>query len=325
MSLVCNTKKKYPVIVGGISESPNDKPNTKPNTKPNDKPNNHLSVEYTGSECGLDVPGSVCSTKKTVNDMKIFLKKMDKPIPKNDVNVVNSLKQELGCPTEKDVIKNPTFKKNSSELNIKESLDNFKIDGPANSTRLLNNIQIDTVMLLLTKQHLKNHHMTFQMLCFNGIRDGKGWKIIKGVEATPTALSTINLVTDVINKGKDTFSVVLNTDTREGAGIHWFCLFCDFRQRPFTVEYFNSSGNMPLLPVHEWLEKTTADLQDAGYHDTKMVILAHFTHQIDSETECGPYSIYYIWSRLNNVSPDTFQTNRVKDSEMIKFRKLLFN
>lgn len=341
MTLVCDTKTKYPIIYGGLpirSLKTNPKISTNTNhyssikahdanhhspVKARDA-NHHLSVEAYDSECALDVPGTVCSTDETVNDMKIYLRKMDMQIPNTDIVVVRDVKKILHCTTELDIIKNSEFKRNSSEANIKASMLNFKSDGPGNSTKLLNNHNIDTPLNALTYQHTGFYHMKFQMICFAGIREGKLWKIINGVGATPTELGKINLVMSVINRGKDTFGVVLNTDTRAGAGIHWFSLFCDFRKRPFTVEYFNSSGNMPMPQVHDWLNKTTSYIKDAGYADTKKVILSKFPHQIDSETECGPYSVYYIWSRLNGVSSDTFQKNRVKDSEMIKFRKLLF-
>ena len=60
-------------------------------------------------------------------------------------------------------------------------------------------------------------------------------------------------VFDLIKKGYKSYCVVLNTDKCTGQGIHWLCLFCDFRTSPFTIEYFNSSGNKPVVQVQRWM------------------------------------------------------------------------
>jgi hypothetical protein len=41
-------------------------------------------------------------------------------------------------------------------------------------------------------------------------------------------------------------------------------------------------------------------------------------------SSCGPYSLYYIISRLEGVSSDAFQKNRIPDHKMWEFRKILF-
>ena len=49
--------------------------------------------------------------------------------------------------------------------------------------------------------------------------------------------------------------------------------------------------------------------------------------QIDSETECGPYTIFYIYERLRGTSYKQFNPkyySRVKDNTVTTFRKYLF-
>ena len=141
----------------------------------------------------------------------------------------------------------------------------------------------------------------------------------------PTALGRLNIVEDVIKKGYKTFGVVINTDVRTGGGIHWFALFCDFRKTPYTIEYFNSSGSKPYKEIQEWIIKTEREMAtNLPQYKTTPVILKGMVHQKDSETECGLYSIYYIWNRLNNIPPEVFQARRIPDDDMIQFRTMCF-
>ena len=148
----------------------------------------------------------------------------------------------------------------------------------------------------------------------------------------PTELGNLDIVNDVIKRGYKTFAVILNTDVRTGGGIHWFALFCDFRTNPYTIEYFNSSGKHPRVQVDDWLIKTVNAINN--YKDgnkstrilsrAKKVILYGLQHQ-QSETECGPYSLYYIYNRLEGVPIEVFEDMNsgrrvIKDREMTTFR-----
>lgn len=285
-----------------------------------------LIVKDEVTECALDVPGSVCSTKETVQVMEKHLlkKNIDTTKLKNDKEIVEVIKDDLKCDTEECVLKDPRFAKYEIRDIVHVSLDRIKPDGPANSTALLNNENIDNVLNKLTKQHKGFYHMDFQMIDFAGEKDYSGdWAIKKGVKIYPTDLGKIDMARDVVAKGFKTFGVVMNTDVRTGGGIHWFSLFCDFRTSPYTVEYYNSSGNKPVRQIQDWLIKTEDNLKSAG-HKAKIVALSGLVHQKDSETECGLYSLYYIWNRLNSVPPGNFQIKRVPDANMIKFRKMCF-
>jgi hypothetical protein len=165
--------------------------------------------------------------------------------------------------------------------------------------------------------------MNFQMIDFAGEKDYYDeWVIKKGQKILPTELGNIDMAKDVMSAGHKTFGVVMNTDVRTGGGIHWFSLFCDFRTNPCTVEYFNSSGNKPVKQIQDWLIKTEENLKSAG-HNAKVVILSGNSMQ-KSETECGLYSLYYIWNRINEVPAQNFQVAKVPDSMMYAFRKQCF-
>jgi hypothetical protein len=284
-----------------------------------------LVIEDGESECALDIPGNVCSTKETVAAMEKHLQKknVDTTMLKTAKDIVETVKKDLKCNTEECILKNPLFVKDEIKSIVNESLDRIKPEGPANSTRLLNNENIDNVLKKLTKQHTCFYHMDFQMIDFAGEKNYSGeWAIKNNRKISPTHLGKIDMTKDVVTEGYKTFGVVMNTDVRTGGGIHWFSLFCDFRTTPYTVEYFNSSGNKPVKQIQDWLIKTEENLKSAG-HNAKVVVLSGLSHQ-KSETECGLYSLYYIWNRIKKVPAENFQQKKVPDSMMYAFRKQCF-
>jgi len=43
-----------------------------------------------------------------------------------------------------------------------------------------------------------------------------------------------------------------------------------------------------------------------------------------SKSECGVYSLFYVWARLNGVPPEKFTANIVPDELMFEFRQHIF-
>jgi hypothetical protein len=126
-----------------------------------------------------------------------------------------------------------------------------------------------------------------------------------------------------------TFAVVLNTDKYSGNGIHWFCLFGDFRGKgtqddPYTLEYFNSSGDRPRASVAEWLVKQETSI-NKKLPDKTVVVRKDMpiAHQ-QGDTECGVYSLYYLIERIKGKSRDEINSAEIPDDEMTKFRQALF-
>ena len=70
-----------------------------------------LVIEDGESECALDIPGNVCSTKETVIAMKKHLQKknIDTSVLKTAKTVVDMTKQDLNCNTEECILKDPRF------------------------------------------------------------------------------------------------------------------------------------------------------------------------------------------------------------------------
>jgi hypothetical protein len=261
------------------------------------KPDEFLPTDAPAGECGLGSGdgNGVCMSTDSINKVKETLK----IAAKTPSSVIEDAKTKTNCATEKCVAKT-----------VGVDLKHFKQTGPANNVDLLNNHNIDTVISNICSV-AGNYHMPFQMIDF------------AGTDRYPaTELGNIDIIKDAKDKGFTTMSVVLNTDVRSGGGIHWFPLFISFKNSPITIEYFNSSGNRPVREVNDWMLKTQKHLTSNG-HKANIIIPSGLVHQ-RGDTECGLYSIYYIWNRLNDVPYIRFHNTRVTDKQMVNFRKMCF-
>jgi hypothetical protein len=284
-------------------------------------------IEDSDNICALGVNRdgtNICMSDIAIKQISDQLKKSN--IPESSLtekkDVIEQIKKKTNCNDEICILND--YSVSLTDEQREEEKKRIKPKGPADSDKLLHDGNIDTVLSNLTIVFKDFKHMKFQMIDFDGLKDSSGNWIQKGNQyITPTELGTVDMVNDVIKKGYKTFGVVLNTDTRNNRGEHWFCLFCDFRVSPFTVEYFNSSGNKPYPQIQDWMAKTCAQIKQAGYSVVKKPLVGTM-HQIDSETECGPYSLYYIYNRVEGVPSDNFQGTRITDAQMLEFRKKLF-
>jgi len=124
-------------------------------------------------------------------------------------------------------------------------------------------------------------------------------------------------------------ATVLNSDIHTGRGKHWTAIFIDARNpNVISLEFFNSSGNPTYPEVLKWQEKTRIVLSkkyaDSGKTvEVKPVQVSNVRHQF-SDTECGPYCLYYIFSRLNGVPYENFKHTPVADATVTNFRKKIY-
>jgi len=296
------------------------------------------------SECSLHVGGEVCSNDSLLKKMKSFIdekaKKTDKSNETNEPkktkkskeskersggntdkkSIVEELKKHLNVNSESEAIVHPEFRKYVGENVVDNNLkERFLPAGPYNSDALLDNFNIDE-NLRQWAQHgpeifstIKKgfYHVPFQMIDF---------------AENKTELATLDIV-NIANQ-YDAMAVVLNTDVSTGRGKHWFCLFCDFRKSgeeddPYTLEFFNSSGNHPEYQVTTWLNTAKSTLLKDGKKHAEIVISAPRVLQ-QSKTECGMWSLMYIKSRLEGRPTNWFYTVGASDDGLLKLRASFF-
>jgi hypothetical protein len=277
-----------------------------------------IPIDNNNSICALGINGKTCMNKDATATLN---KIIGNDSSLSDELIVNEIKKKTGCDNELCILKNSSV--NLSNEQRKINLLRIKPMGPSNSTTLMNNNNIDSILHRLTQLYPHLYHINFQMIDFAGEKDSAGEYVQKNnYIISPTHLGTIDIVNDCILKKYTNMCVVLNTHTRDKRGEHWFCIFCDFRTSPFSIEYFNSTGNKPVHQVQDWINKAHTQISNSGYKVEKK-ILTGMQHQ-QKNTECGVYSIYYIYNRLKGIPIDNFQIKRITDESMVAFRKMLF-
>jgi hypothetical protein len=261
------------------------------------------------SECAFGRHGNdVCSDPKTLT----LMTKIIGALVSDPKQIVEQAKKKLQCDSEACIIESNKFRTIAGEDVAKEALlKNFKPAGPKTSKEWLSNVDIDHVLHQWSELFPTFLHLPFQMRDFADKND---------------ILSKISLV-DYARKGRRSWGVVINTDISSGRGIHWFCLYGELNppsEGPCTIEYYNSSGRPPLMEIQEWIERTAAQLTE--YNPKVEIIKANLgvQHQ-KSNSECGNFSLFYIYSRLMKVPFGHFAQLHVCDDEMMyKFRRHIF-
>lgn len=125
------------------------------------------------------------------------------------------------------------------------------------------------------------------------------------------------------------YGVIFNTDTSDGSGIHWFCIFIayDEKKDAYTIELFNSSGETIKSPeFNRFWEKTALDIAKKTGKKCTFELVSNIQHQSDKTGSCGAYALFYIFARLCGHPASEFNDKKrvITDEEMTRFRKFLF-
>ena len=294
---------------------------------PNKVPNKTLKDEVAGSlipdnisECSLAralSPGFMQTSTCVTDGMASHIYKATR------TNDMPSAKAALGCENERCVLGKleRELEKELGSGSVRREISRcLKIPGPTDN-RLLTNVDIDMTMQQWAAHNDKFYPYNFHMLNYASYsyRNGR-------VYNTPDTLVTIPF--DALYQGKlgrayTCAGCIINSDTYQGDGVHWMALFVDSRTNPATAEFFNSSGNAPAPEWVNWMEKTKNIMMALGLNAT-IVRASTLRHQ-KSKTECGLYSLFYVWARMHGVPVRYFATNRIPDQLMFEFRQHLFD
>ena len=131
------------------------------------------------------------------------------------------------------------------------------------------------------------------------------------------------------------YGVIFNTDTSKGGGQHWFCIFIstdqkdpDHTNRPWIrIELFNSAGGGCSNPkFNEFWNITAAKIARTTGLKCTFDIVSNIQHQNNDTGNCGSYSLFYIYTRLNGCIPSDFDNpdKKITDNAMRNFRKVCF-
>ncbi len=269
------------------------------------------------SECALAAgrkPGQPCASSPIIKDIGKYMS-----LEGTDAEIMQAAAAALGCSDEKCVLGKMSAELGEAKVRHEIAV-NIKVRGPT-SSRLLSNVHIDS-----TLRQWMNYFPDFFAYNFNMI-DYMQFSYDNGfILHHPDTLATIRF-TDLYSGEHDgkkykCCGCVINSGQYSGRGKHWMALFADARGPAWTVEYFNSAGNAPGPEWISWLEKTKIMMELLGGQPT-IVRATSIRHQ-QSKTECGVYSLFYIWARLHGVPVEYFNVNPVPDQLMFEFRQHLF-
>lgn len=265
----------------------------------------HLAIKSGGHD-------DVAFTSSKVVEVKGLELEIQDVIPEDieTKRLLEELKQSTGCDSEKCILKRAEESGAISKREHNELQLYFKPKGPTND-KWLTDSNIRNTMKRWVINHPDFYPMDYAM------KDYKKYPELYELANTKSS--------EIYKKGFKCFGCVCNTDITSRGGIHWVSIFCDMRDdNLWTVEFFNSTGRS----YKEFIDYTieaAADLRTiSGEIEVKDIMATTKMHQ-KSNSECGPYALYYIWVRLQKHPHDWFEHNNVPDAVMLEFRKSIFN
>lgn len=276
------------------------------------------------SECSLSAEGDgVCSSKAIVGALREdLLVPVDNVGAPTDRQIIDAAKKATSCDTERCAVERLESKIVAVVGHAKfigNLANNFKVDGPLDTT-WLSNVHIDSVM-----KQWETAHPEFYAYNFN-MRNYMDWSFTADNDLVnkPDTLATVHF--DALYRaGKRCAGCIVNNDNYQNGGTHWMAIFVDARKPGYaTCEFFNSAGNNPAPEFVSYLVRTAREISEMGgtwKADVKRITRRR--HQ-QSTTECGLYSLFYVWARINGVSWQYFLDHPIDDQLMFEFRHHLF-
>lgn len=284
-------------------------------------------------ECTFKINGPICFSKKFIDK---YRKEGD-----TSRSVVDRLMKDNKVKSQYELLEIPEVINRVGKEQVELEKENFKDFGPWDSDELINDKNITSLMYQCGQKWKDFYPMPFEMIDFEEQKNNP---------SIPTFLAKTDFI-GLVKKGYKTFGCVINTDLWANLGKHWFAMFIDLRSFldsleklrkgeinkdqviPIQIEYFNSSGMDPKLQIHRKMIQILHEFSD--YFRSVDSLFANLIKIAEvkkiteleiqkSHTECGVFSLIYIFSRLKNKPQSWFEDVGIKDSHMLKFRKRLF-
>lgn len=231
---------------------------------------------------------------------------------------IEKIKEVTGCESQKCIAT-----KLPREIAVDQLRKRFKLPGPT-GVQLLSNFNIDAILIQMETMFPEFFSFGFSMK--NGSQysyecepNAHGENVLAcDVFARPDKTNRVELA-KIHAAGKRYAGTVINTDVYQRGGKHWMAMFIDMNTN--RVEFFNSSGNAPCAEIINWM---AARCEEMPGSPGTIARVCKFRHQ-HSRTECGVYSLFYIYARLSGVPAEYFMSEPIPDQLMMEFRQHLFD
>lgn len=296
--------------------------------------NVNINLLKTDTICSLNEGKNTCLPENIIYSL---------PENNNKINniklIIKKISDEYKCGDDenKEIC---IIKKNKNiDSTYKECLLNtyFKPIGSHDENAWLNNTHIDLIQEQLYRKY-PNYYYSFIHMIDNVMIYPRN---INCINHKVSPIIEIDFIKELNNKdplylsenGKiKWYGVVYNTDPSHKTGQHWFSILFNFSTNgteldPFMIEYFNSSGlDIRDINFKDFLYKLAFRISFETGKKTIVKKVTNIQHQSINTGNCGIYSLYYIWSRLNGIPLSTFNNPKkiISDDTMKKFRKVMF-
>lgn len=255
-----------------------------------------------------------CSYKEiadeTVDEDCFSKKELEKLASKfNTEPSVENIKEKTNCDSQACIIM-----KETPDLS-----DRLKPSGPHNTTQWLTNSHIDKTLKKWAEDFEGFYNIPFQMVDFN--------------KTGNNPLNNLS-IPKLRQKGYKSWACVVNTDVSTGDGEHWFCFFGEIDGNKATLEFFDSANMFPVRKIgnnlNEWMAKQNKIVIDYNRDHPGEKLELQLYPKMDvrfqkGNSECGVFSLYYIFCRLLGIPRSAFSSYEACSDELMEqFRGFLF-
>ena len=124
-------------------------------------------------------------------------------------------------------------------------------------------------------------------------------------------------------QGITQYGFVFNLDPHDRRGSHWVSMFMDVGcEYPF-IGFFDSYASPTPRPIRELIKKLQQQVETCMSPITLTYMSNTVQHQHEN-TECGVYSLYFIFQCLNGYSFKQITENIILDDEINTWRHFFF-
>lgn len=137
-----------------------------------------------------------------------------------------------------------------------------------------------------------------------------------------TEYKNIDICSLYNNKQITQYGFVFNLDPHDRRGSHWVSMFLNLTQPEYFIGFFDSYGSPPPKQIVKLIQR----LRDQ-VHNCLGVNLKYKCNTIQHQhqsTECGVYSLYFIYRCLQGHSFELITENIILDNDINKFRQFFF-
>ncbi len=119
------------------------------------------------------------------------------------------------------------------------------------------------------------------------------------------------------------FGFIFNLDPHDKKGSHWVSMFMDLRPKSPYIGYFDSYGYCPPpKQITILMDRLKAQVKKClGFNLIKKCNTIRHQH---GHSECGVYSLYFIYNALLGKSFETITENIILDDDVNQYRDLFF-